>query len=87
MAEIEEAPVEAAARTAAPRDEGEDLPAPTTLRGATSVLLRKVFRRTSAEIPHNAGRSPAATPERTGVGRLGGWFGSLSVSCGRPRDG
>ncbi len=63
MTEIEEAPAEAAARTAAPRDKGEDQPAPSMLRGATSALLRKVFRRASAETLHTAGRRPASLPE------------------------
>ncbi len=63
MTEIEDAPVEAAARTVAPRNKGEDQPAPSTLRGATSALLRKVFRRTSAEIPGDSEGAAAAIPE------------------------
>ena len=72
MTEIEDAPVEAAARTAAPQDEGEDQPAPSTLRGATSALLRKVFRRTSAEAPSDSGSAVAAIPEdsRNGPGMV-----------------
>ncbi len=63
MIEIEDAPVEVTARTAAPRNEGEDQPAPSMLRGATSALLRKVFRRTSAEAPYDSGGAVAAIPE------------------------
>ncbi len=83
MTEIEDAPVEAAARTAAPRNKGEDQP--STLRGATSVLLRKVFRRTSAEIPGDS-EGAAAIPEdcRTDPGLVGTGPGEGEP---RPRDG
>ncbi len=63
MTEIKDAPVEAAARTAAPRDEGEDQPC--RRRGATSALLRKVLRRTSAEVPHDSEGAAAAIPENS----------------------
>ena len=52
MTEIEDAPVE-----------GEDQPAPSMLRGATSGLLRRMFRRASAKSPHDSETGQAAIPE------------------------
>ncbi len=63
MTDFEDRPVDVAARSVARREDGGDQLAPSTLRGATSALLRRVFRRTSTEIPHDSGCGPAAMPE------------------------
>ncbi len=68
MTDFEDRPVDV--RSVARQEDDGDQLAPSMLRGATSALLREVFRRTSAEIPHDSGSGPAAIPEgsRNGLG-------------------
>ncbi len=83
MTDFEDRPVDVAARSVARREDGGDQLAPSTLRGATSALLRRVFRRTSTEIPHDSGCGPAAMPEdsRSGPGLVSEDSGAGSGAC------
>ena len=84
MIDSEDRPADVEVRSVARREDRGDQLASSTLRGATSVLLRKVFRRTSAEIPDDSEGAPAAIPEdcRTDLGLVGEGPGE-----GEPRPG
>ncbi len=73
MTDFEDRPVDVVVRSVARPEDGGDQLAPSTLRGATSALLRKVFRRTSAEIAGDSEGAAAAIPEdcRTDPGLVG----------------
>lgn len=69
--EWEDLPVDATVRSAARRDDSGRQPAPSTLRAATSALLRRVFQRASAEIPYDFEGSPVGpglVPGDSGTG-------------------
>ena len=83
MTDFEDRPVDVAVRSVARQEDGGEQPAPSTLRGATSALLRKVFRRTSAEIPHDSGSGAAAIRRIHGTVR--GWCRKIPGLAREPR--